>query len=177
MLADIFPGARVLESGVGSGALSMTLLRAGADGHGLRAARGLRRAGRRQRARVPRRRGQLDGYTVEVRNAYDGIELTDLDRIVLDLPEPWQVIKHAEGALRTGGILVAYTPSVAQVMQLRDALDDQCVRLGRDDRGAAPELARRGPGGTSGPSDGRPHWLPDARPPARPAETRRMTRA
>jgi tRNA (adenine57-N1/adenine58-N1)-methyltransferase len=121
MLADIFPGARVLESGVGSGALSMTLLRAGASvtGYELRddfAARA--------RNNVQSFLGDelAAGYQIEVRDTYDGIDLTDLDRIVLDLPEPWQVIKHAEAALRPGGILVAYTPSVAQVMQLREAM-------------------------------------------------------
>ena len=56
MLADIGPGVRVLESGVGSGALSMTMLRAGADDRRLRAARGLRQPGPGQRALVPRRR-------------------------------------------------------------------------------------------------------------------------
>ncbi len=43
--------------------------------------------------------------------------------MVLDLPEPWRVVKHAEEALRPGGILVAYLPSIVQVSQLRDALD------------------------------------------------------
>ena len=51
--ADIGPGQRVLEAGVGSGALSMTVLRAGRLGRGLRAARGLRRAGPGQRGRRP----------------------------------------------------------------------------------------------------------------------------
>ena len=45
-----------------------------------------------------------------MRDCYEGIDETDLDRVVLDLPEPWQVVKHAERALRPGGILVAYTP-------------------------------------------------------------------
>ena len=55
---------------------------------------------------------------------YAGIDETELDRVVLDLPEPWRVVKHAEAALRPGGILVAYLPTVGQVAQLRDALDD-----------------------------------------------------
>ena len=56
LLADIFPGARVLESGVGSGALSMTLLRAGADivGYELREDFAARAA--EERRRLPRRR-------------------------------------------------------------------------------------------------------------------------
>ena len=63
-----------------------------------------------------------DRYRVEERDCYEGIDETDLDRIVLDLPEPWQVVKHAERALHPGGILLAYTPSIVQVVQLREAL-------------------------------------------------------
>ena len=123
MLADVFPGARVLESGVGSGALSMTLLRAGAHvtGYELRddfAARA--------RANVEGFLGAdaLANYHVEVRDSYEGIDEVDLDRILLDLPEPWQVVKPATKALRSGGILVAYTPSITQVSTLRDTLDE-----------------------------------------------------
>jgi tRNA (adenine57-N1/adenine58-N1)-methyltransferase len=61
-------------------------------------------------------------YRVELRNCYDGIDDTALDRVVLDLPEPWQVIKHAERALRPGGLFVAYTPSIVQASHLRDAM-------------------------------------------------------
>ena len=53
----------------------------------------------------------LDRYRVEVRDCYEGIDERDLDRIVLDLPEPWQVVPHAVEALHAGGILVAYTPT------------------------------------------------------------------
>jgi tRNA (adenine57-N1/adenine58-N1)-methyltransferase len=41
---------------------------------------------------------------------------------VLDLPEPWQVVPHAEKALAAGGVLCAYTPSIVQASQTRDAL-------------------------------------------------------
>ena len=44
--------------------------------------------------------------------------------IVLDLPEPWQVVPHAETALRRGGIFLAYTPSIIQVSQLHEAFED-----------------------------------------------------
>jgi tRNA (adenine57-N1/adenine58-N1)-methyltransferase len=121
MLADVFPGARVLEAGVGSGALSMTLLRAGAEltGYELRpdfAARA--------RANVAGFLGPdaADRFRVEHRDVYEGIEGTGLDRVVLDVPEPWRVVKHAEGALRPGGILVAYLPTIGQVAQLRETL-------------------------------------------------------
>ncbi len=48
---------------------------------------------------------------------------SDLDRIVLDLPEPWRVVKHATQALRPGGILVSYLPTIGQVARLREELD------------------------------------------------------
>jgi tRNA (adenine57-N1/adenine58-N1)-methyltransferase catalytic subunit len=61
-------------------------------------------------------------YEVHVRDCYDGIDETGLDRIVLDLPEPWQVIPHAVKALRTGGILLSYLPTITQTVQLRTTL-------------------------------------------------------
>ncbi|HEY3139859.1 MAG TPA: tRNA (adenine-N1)-methyltransferase [Acidimicrobiales bacterium] len=123
LLADIFPGARVLESGVGSGALSMTLLRAGAEvtGYELRddfATRAQRNVAQFLGDDV------TDRYQVETRDVYDGIDLTDLDRVVLDLPEPWRAVKHAARALHRGGILVAYTPQITQAAQLREVLGD-----------------------------------------------------
>ena len=119
MLADVFPGARVFESGVGSGAVSMTLLRAGAEviGYELRSDF-IARA----RRNVESFLGPDLPYVVEERSAYEGIDESDLDRIVLDLPEPWRVVKHGEVALRPGGILVAYVPTVGQVAQLREEL-------------------------------------------------------
>ncbi len=121
MMGDIGPGMRVLESGVGSGALSMAMLRAGADivGYELR-----EDFAERAQANVVKFMGSdvLERYRVELRNCYDGIDETDIDRVVLDLPEPWQVVKHAEKSLRPGGIFIAYTPSVTQVSQLRETL-------------------------------------------------------
>ncbi len=116
--ADIGPGARVLEAGVGSGALSMAMLRAGADvlGYELR-----QDFAERAVANVSTWLGEVP-YRVELRDVYDGIAATGLDRIVLDLPEPWRVLPHAAGALRPGGILLAYLPTINQTATLRDAL-------------------------------------------------------
>ncbi len=123
MLADVFPGARVLEAGVGSGALSMTLLRAGADvvGYELR-----QDFANRARGNVVAFLGEgvLSRYRVEIRDVYDGIDEQGIDRMILDLPEPWRVVKHAETALRPGGILVAYLPTIGQVAQLREVMED-----------------------------------------------------
>ena len=128
MIADIFPGARVFESGVGSGALSMTMLRSGAEitGYELR-----EDFAQRAKNNVSDFLGEetLERYDVQLRSAYDGIDETDFDRVVLDLPEPWQVVPHAATALRTGGIIVAYTPSITQVSKFRDALKDHSFAM------------------------------------------------
>jgi tRNA (adenine57-N1/adenine58-N1)-methyltransferase len=97
----------------------MALLRAGADvvGYELRPdfANGAR-------ANVTAWSGPDPPYRIEVRDVYDGIDEVDLDRIVLDLPEPWQVLGHAEKALRPGGILLAYLPTINQVATLRASI-------------------------------------------------------
>jgi tRNA (adenine57-N1/adenine58-N1)-methyltransferase len=128
LLADIHPGVRVLESGVGSGALSMAMVRAGADvvGYELRDEFATRATANVQ--------GFLGAdaatrYKVELRNCYDGIDEVDLDRVVLDLPEPWQVVKHAERALRPGGLIVGYTPTIVQAVQLRESLESSRFAL------------------------------------------------
>jgi tRNA (adenine57-N1/adenine58-N1)-methyltransferase len=128
MLADIGPGARVFESGIGSGALSMTMLRYGAEivGYEIR-----EDFANRARKNVQSYLGAeaLDRYHVHISDSYEGIdsELGPFDRVVLDLPEPWQVVPHAEGVLRAGGILVAYTPSITQAARVRESLKGKWI--------------------------------------------------
>jgi tRNA (adenine57-N1/adenine58-N1)-methyltransferase len=126
MLADIGRGMRVLESGVGSGALSMTLLRVGASvvGYELRPDFAARAS-----ENVHSFLGAGADYRVEQRDIYEGIDETGLDRLVLDLPEPWRVVKHAEAALHAGGILAAYVPTVGQVVQLREAIEHSAFSM------------------------------------------------
>jgi tRNA (adenine57-N1/adenine58-N1)-methyltransferase catalytic subunit len=119
---------RVLESGVGSGALSMALLRAGADvvGYELRedfAARASRN--------VADLFGETGRYRVEIKNVYDGIAARGLDRILLDVPEPWRVLDHAVEAMRSGGILCAYLPTINQTSELRYAIERSPFGLAR----------------------------------------------
>jgi len=135
--ADIGPGQRVLEAGVGSGALSMTVLRAGATvvGYELRedfAERAL--------ANVTAALGPDPAYRVEIRDVTGGIDEVDLDRILLDMPEPHKVIEAAGRALRPGGILLAYLPTINQTAILRQALDDPGVPFGLSE---TQEIMRR----------------------------------
>ncbi|MDP1804853.1 MAG: tRNA (adenine-N1)-methyltransferase, partial [Acidimicrobiales bacterium] len=53
----------------------------------------------------------------------------DLDRVVLDLPEPWQVVKHAARSLHPGGLIVAYTPQITQAVQFREALAEHAFGM------------------------------------------------
>jgi tRNA (adenine57-N1/adenine58-N1)-methyltransferase len=55
---------------------------------------------------------------------YEGIPDREIDRLLLDLPEPWQVVPHALTALRPGGLLAAYTPSIVQAQQTIRALQE-----------------------------------------------------
>jgi len=122
MLADMHPGLRVLESGVGSGALTMALLRAvGPTGH-ISGYEIREDFASRARRNVEGLLGPDVPLDIEIRDSYDGIDESDLDRVVLDLPEPWRVVKHAQSALRPGGILVAYLPTIGQVARLREEL-------------------------------------------------------
>jgi tRNA (adenine57-N1/adenine58-N1)-methyltransferase len=57
---------------------------------------------------------------VKLRDIYLGIDEREVDRIVLDLPEPWQAVPHAREALAPGGIVLSYLPSTIQVKQLCD---------------------------------------------------------
>jgi tRNA (adenine57-N1/adenine58-N1)-methyltransferase len=126
MEADIAPGMRVLEAGVGSGALSMALLRAGASvvGYELR-----EDFANRAQNNVVAMVGVDADYRVELRDVYEGIEERGLDRIVLDLPEPWRVVPHAEVALRSGGIICAYLPTINQTAQLRGVIEDSAFGM------------------------------------------------
>ena len=133
MLADVFVGVRILEAGVGSGALSMALLRSGASVVGYEIRSDFAATAQRN---VHAFLGPDVDYRVEERDVYDGVDEADVadapfDRIVLDLPEPWRVVKHAEGALRPGGILVSYLPTIGQVGQLKEALDAGAFGLAR----------------------------------------------
>jgi tRNA (adenine57-N1/adenine58-N1)-methyltransferase catalytic subunit len=128
MLADIGPGMRVFETGIGSGALSMTMLRWGATIVGFEIREDF---ANRARANVREFLGEhvLDRYDVHIADSYLGIEpgLGPFDRVVLDLPEPWQVVPHVEPVLSAGGVLVAYTPSILQAARIREELKGRWI--------------------------------------------------
>lgn len=122
---DIFPGATVVEGGYGSGALSLALLRAiGPASLGGRLVTYELRAEARNRAdkNVRAYLGEQPHHEVKLADIYAGIDERAVDRVVLDVPEPWEVVPHAALALRPGGVLAAYVPTTLQLHRLVMAL-------------------------------------------------------
>ncbi len=64
----------------------------------------------------------LANVTLKQEDIYKGIKEKELDLITLDLPEPWQVVKHAEKALKDGGYLVIYLPNLIQMQKFLASL-------------------------------------------------------
>ena len=112
---DIFPGARVLEAGCGSGAVTMALLRAVGERGSLVSYDVRQDMIDRTRANVGSMIHDTSNLTLKLGDVYESIEERELDRIVLDLPEPWHVVPHASEALLPGGIFVSFSPTVLQV--------------------------------------------------------------
>jgi tRNA (adenine57-N1/adenine58-N1)-methyltransferase len=126
-MADIFPGARVLEAGAGSGALSCWLLRAvGTDG---RLVSYERRADFAEIAR-----GNVERFFDGPHPAWQ-LHVADLaslagpeqpfDRVVLDLVAPWEYIGIAAGVLLPGGVICCYVATVTQLSRAVEAVREQ----------------------------------------------------
>lgn len=126
-MADIFPGARVVEAGVGSGALTMSLLRAVGDGGELHS--------------IERREEFSDIARGNVENFFGGphpawhlhvgdfadrvaevAEPGTVDRIVLDMLAPWENVDAAAKALRPGGVFIAYIATTTQLSRVAEEL-------------------------------------------------------
>jgi tRNA (adenine57-N1/adenine58-N1)-methyltransferase len=121
MLGDIYPGVRVFETGIGSGALSMTMLRWGAHITGFELREDfLNRATSNVRSFLGEE--SLERYNVSLGDSYVDVPDGTFDRVMLDLPEPWRVTATAERILAPGGLMVAYTPSITQAVQVRETL-------------------------------------------------------
>ncbi|MBU0456800.1 MAG: tRNA (adenine-N1)-methyltransferase [Nanoarchaeota archaeon] len=67
--------------------------------------------------------------TLKQSDVYKGIQEKDVDLITLDLPEPWQVIEHAEKALKLGGHLVIYLPNLNQVKRFIDSTKKSKIKI------------------------------------------------
>ncbi|WP_433076484.1 tRNA (adenine-N1)-methyltransferase [Dactylosporangium sp. CA-052675] len=120
-MGDIFPGARVLEAGAGSGALTCSLLRAvGPEG------RVTSYEMREDFAAIARRNveaflGPQPGWTLRVGDVA-GCEDTGFDRIILDMLTPWEILPLVSRALIPGGVFIGYVATTPQLSELVEAL-------------------------------------------------------
>jgi tRNA (adenine57-N1/adenine58-N1)-methyltransferase len=125
--ADIFPGARVVEAGVGSGALSLWLLRAiGPEGH-------LYSFERRDdfasvaRANVATFHGaNPENWSITLGDLAEVLPETvdeaSVDRVVLDMLAPWECLDAVSAALKPGGVLLCYIATATQLSRVAEAI-------------------------------------------------------
>lgn len=130
MYGDIFPGARVLEAGVGSGGLTIALLRAiGSDGalHSIERREDFAEVAQ---ANVESFFGTFpQQWTLSVGDFHDGArELAEqgqlVDRVVLDMLAPWECVDAAAEVLENGGVFLAYVATVTQLSRTVETLRD-----------------------------------------------------
>jgi tRNA (adenine57-N1/adenine58-N1)-methyltransferase len=122
LFADIGPGQTVVEAGLGSGALTLVLLRLVGPTGRVVSYETREEFARRAQRNIEARLGPAGPLTVRPQDVYLGIEEREVDRVVLDLPEPWRLVVSAAGALRTGGVFCAYVPTVPQAQRVHEAL-------------------------------------------------------
>jgi tRNA (adenine57-N1/adenine58-N1)-methyltransferase len=128
-MGDIFPGARVIEAGVGSGGLSMYLLRAIGESGSLDSFERRSEFAQIAKANVVT---QL-GYEPKNWNIHIGdlqvqlpslVATAEADRVVLDMLAPWECVEETAEALVPGGLVIGYVATVTQLSRFTEALRD-----------------------------------------------------
>ncbi len=122
-VADIAPGVKVLEAGVGSGALTISLLRAvGAQGQVDSFEK------REEFAAVARKNvnqyfGKLpENWSLNVGAVQDQVHLTKYDRVILDMLAPWECVEMAATVLNPGGVFLAYVATTTQLSETAETI-------------------------------------------------------
>jgi tRNA (adenine57-N1/adenine58-N1)-methyltransferase catalytic subunit len=123
MWGDIFPGARVLEAGAGSGALTCSLLRAVGERGGVTSYEA-RPDHAEHAARNVERFFGISPPNWQLRVADLATHPTDqlVDRVVLDMVHPWEVLPTVSAALVPGGVLTVYVATTTQLSRTTEAL-------------------------------------------------------
>jgi tRNA (adenine57-N1/adenine58-N1)-methyltransferase len=124
-LADIYPGARVLEAGVGSGALTISLLRAAGE-------KGYVHSVERRADFAENARSNVDAYfesapsnwRLDVGDLQDQNFESEFDRVILDMLAPWECVDIAARALRPGGVFMSYVATTTQLSATAEAIKE-----------------------------------------------------
>jgi tRNA (adenine57-N1/adenine58-N1)-methyltransferase len=124
-VADIKPGLRVLEAGVGSGALSISILRAIADSGFLHSVEIRADFAEISSANVERYFGKVpENWQLTIGALQDQSLETEFDRVLLDMLAPWECMEVAAKALVPGGVLLAYVATTTQLSTLAEAIKE-----------------------------------------------------
>ena len=126
-MGDIFPGARVVEAGVGSGALSMYLLRAVGESGSLTSFERRAEFAEIAKANVETQFGYVpDNWSIKLGSLQDElltvVEPGSIDRVVLDMLAPWECIDAVSEALAPGGVLICYVATVTQLSRVAEEI-------------------------------------------------------
>jgi tRNA (adenine57-N1/adenine58-N1)-methyltransferase len=124
-LADIYPGARVLEAGVGSGALTISLLRAVGPSGKVNSIERRADFAENSHSNVSNYFGEKpSNWSLSVGDLQDQNFESEYDRVVLDMLAPWECVDLAARALRPGGVFLAYVATTTQLSVTAEALKD-----------------------------------------------------
>ena len=122
-VADIYPGARVLEAGVGSGALTLSLLRAvGPKGFVHSVERRQDFADNATANLTDYFTGLPENWRLDIGSVQDQSFSEKFDRVILDMLSPWECIEMAAEVLRPGGVFLAYVATTTQLSATAEAI-------------------------------------------------------
>jgi tRNA (adenine57-N1/adenine58-N1)-methyltransferase len=124
-VADIYPGARVLEAGVGSGALTLSLLRAVGHEGSVHSVERRQDFADNATANISNYFGSMPtNWRLDVGSVQDQEFENDFDRVILDMLAPWECIDMSAKVLRPGGVFLAYVATTTQLSATAEALKE-----------------------------------------------------
>lgn len=121
MFSGIGPGSKVVEAGTGAGALTTALahyIRPNGCVYSYEVRPEFTETAKKNLVRA----GLLENVELKNKDITLGIDETDVDAVVLDLATPWLVVTHAHSALKGGGTIVSFSPTIDQVLKTVEAL-------------------------------------------------------
>lgn len=119
---DVYPGATVIEGGVGAGAFTIALLRAVGPAGRVISYELREDFAARARRNVATFFGGAPNWELKLRDLYDGFDETGADRVFLDLPEPGRALDVVARSLRPGGVFISYVPTAPQLKDTVETL-------------------------------------------------------
>ncbi len=119
---DVRPGDRVIEVGAGCGALTVALLRMTAPGGSVSTYELRPEFSERARENIREQCGDDRNWVVHIADARRGFVECGVDHVIADMPEPSSLVGPAAAALRPGGGLVFYVPTVPQFAEAMEVL-------------------------------------------------------